>query len=333
MTSLNSPLFHIERNGVEKVMNSPAKGSLAIRPARVRYIKLGRGGMWEKESLDKGIVRFGFGSANEMRFPMCCSGRWDDLAASFIAEGKDKGTATRFTNETRLFFEDDGSTLWITFVAEQLYWGSLTPAAPRRHADGDGVWRAVKGGWRCTDLQGEPLTKDRLSGALTKLAAYRGTTCDVDVGEYAVRRINGVKIPEVESAIAAQVALRSSVLKLMKLLGPRDFELLVDLVFTSSGWRRLGVLGKTQKTLDLDLMLPSTGERAFVQVKSSTTSADLAEYVNQLDAHGQYDRMFYVFHSGEAQTEDERVNIIGPEKLAELVVDAGLSGWVIRKVS
>jgi hypothetical protein len=31
--------------------------------------------------------------------------------------------ATRFTNETRLFFEDDGTTLWITFVGERLYWG------------------------------------------------------------------------------------------------------------------------------------------------------------------------------------------------------------------
>jgi hypothetical protein len=43
--------------------------------------------------------------------------------------------------------------------------------------------------------------------------------------------------------------------------------------------------------------------------------------------------MFYVFHSGEAQTDDERVTVIGPEKLAELVVDAGLMNWLIRKVS
>jgi hypothetical protein len=108
---------------------------------------------------------------------------------------------------------------------------------------------------------------------------------------------------------------------------------LVDLVFTSSGWRRLGVVGKTQKTLDLDLMLPSTGERAFVQVKSRTTSAELAEYVGQLEDHGPYDRMFFVFHSGEAETDDERVRIVGPEKLADMVVEAGLVNWLIRKVS
>jgi hypothetical protein len=42
-----------------------------IRPAAVRYIKLGEGGSWEKECLDRGTVRFGFGSANAQRFPLC----------------------------------------------------------------------------------------------------------------------------------------------------------------------------------------------------------------------------------------------------------------------
>jgi hypothetical protein len=209
----------------------------------------------------------------------------------------------------------------------------LTTDQPERHADGDGVYRTVVDGWQRSDINGEQLTKDRLSGALTKLAAYRGTSCGVDVADYVVRRINGQKTPEVERAVAAQATMRASVLELMRLLGPRDFETLVDLVFTSSGWRRLGVVGKTQKTLDLDLMLPSTGERAFVQVKSKTTSTELAEYVGQLEEHDPYDRMFYVFHSGEAETDDERVSVVGPDRIAELVLDAGLANWLIRKVS
>ena len=44
-----------------------------------------------------------------------------------MAEGKDKATVTRFTNELRLFFEDDGSMIWITFVGQRLYWGSVKP--------------------------------------------------------------------------------------------------------------------------------------------------------------------------------------------------------------
>jgi len=304
-----------------------------IRPTRVRYIKLGEGGRWEKECLEKGIIRFGFSSSSDERFRLCRARRWDELIKSFITHGKTKGTATRFTNETRLFFEDDGSMLWITFMGERLCWGMLESSPPERHTDGDGVWRTVVSGWQWKDLKGEPLTKDRLSGALTKLAAYRGTSCDVDVADYVIRRINGQKTPEVENAVVAQEKMRESVLELMKLLGPQDFETLVDLVFSTSGWRRQGIVGKTQKTLDLDLILPSTGERAFVQVKSKTTSAELAEYVGNLDEHEHYDRMFYVFHSGEADTDDERVNTIGPDKLAELVLDAGLVNWLIRKVS
>ena len=90
-------------------------------------------------------------------------------------------------------------------------------------------------------------------------------------------------------------------------------------------------MGKAQKTLDLDLVLPSTGERAFVQVKSKTGSRELAAYVAKIE-DGPYDRMFYVFHSGEAATDDPRVTVVGPEQLAELVVDAGLVSWLIQRV-
>jgi hypothetical protein len=310
-----------------------AKVHTEVRPAQVRYIKLGEAGRWEKECIENGIVRFGFGSATPERFLLCRAGRWDELTETFVASGRTQGTATRFTNETRQFFQDDGSTLWITFVGERLYWGLLTPGLPERHSDGDGVWRKVAAGWRWTDIGGEELTKARLSGALTKLAAYRGTTCRVDVADYVVRRINGHKLPEVERAVARLEDLTGSARELMKLLEPHDFETLVDLVFSTSGWRRQGIVGKTQKTLDLDLILPSTGEHAFVQVKSKTTSAELAEYVGKLEELGPYDRMFYVFHSGDAKTDDERVSVIGPDKLAELVVDAGLVNWLIRKVS
>lgn len=318
---------------VDFMQNStPTPDWMKITPARVRYIKLGRGGRWEKECLEGGIIRIGFGSAQSRRLELCRSGRWDDLFESFIAEGKDKGTATRSTNELRFFFEDDGSILWITFVGERLYWGMVGHDKPAPHADANGVWRPVRGGWRSADLNGEELTKDRLSGALTKLAAYRGTSCDVDVSDYVIRRINGEKTPEVERALAASEEMKAAAIQLMKLLGPRDFELLVDLVFTTSGWRRVGVVGKAQKTLDLDLILPSTRERAFVQVKSETTTAELDEYTAKMGG-GPYDRMFYVFHSGVAETDDPHVTVIGPEELADLVMEAGLIGWLIRKVS
>jgi hypothetical protein len=286
----------------------------------------------KRNCFEKGIIRFGFGSAESERYRLCLDRKWDDVKQLFLSQGLGKGTATRFANEMRLFFEDDGSTLLINFIGEKLCWGFLSSDAAQPHVDGEGVQRTVSGGWRWHDVNGEPLTKERLSGALTKLASYRGTSCDVDVEEYVTRRVSGLKSHEVEHALAAREAMIASVLGLMRLLQPRDFELLVELVSSTSGWRRLSPTGETQKTIDLALMLPSTGERAFVQVKSQTSSAELAEYISRLEATP-YQRMFYVYHSGEPKTENERVIVIGPDKMAALVLDAGLVNWLIDKVS
>lgn len=68
-----------------------------------------------------------------------------------------------------------------------------------------------------------------------------------------------------------------------------------------------------------------------MQVKSHTTSAELAEYVARIG--DEHQRMFYVYHSGKATTDDERVTVVGPEQVAALVVDAGLVGWLVQKVS
>jgi len=316
-------------------MSAVAGSPGTIGPSRVRYIKLGEGGHWEAECLENGVIRLGFGTAAPECYQLCVAGDWAALTETWLSAGKDQGTATRFTNETRLFFQDDGTTLWITFMRERLYWGMVDGGVPAQpHEDGQGTWRPLVGGWRCTDASGDLLTKDKLSGALTKLAAYRGTSCDVDVATYVTRRINGQRSPEIERAHAAVAEMRASALELMRLLGPKDFELLVDLVFSSSGWRRLGVVGNTQKTLDLDLLLPSTGERAFVQVKSDTNQAELDMYVAAFEEMDEdFQRMFFVHHTGNAACDHPKVTVIGPERVAEMVVDAGLVCWLIRKAS
>ena len=143
--------------------------------------------------------------------------------------------------------------LWITFHGETLWWAFLKPAKPVPYRDHHSVIRHVAGEWRSTDINGEPLSRDRLSGSLNKLSGYRGTSCRIEVEDYLIRRINGEKTPQVERAIAALDAMRASALEMMRLLEPRDFETLVDLMFSTSGWRRQGIISKTQKTLDLDL--------------------------------------------------------------------------------
>ena len=303
---------------------------------QVRYIKLGPKGKWEDGCLKDGIIRFGYGTEKDDRFDLCRSGKWVELKEVFLAEGKTNAVAGRFTKESRIFFEDDGSTLWITFMNGKLYWGVLESGKAEKHFDGDGVFRKVKGGWQFKDATGDDLKNDRLSGALTQLVGFRGTSCNVGVSSYVIRRINGEKVPEVEKALLSLKEMKEATLGLIRLLIPQDFELLVDLVFSSSGWQRQGVVGKTQKTIDIDLILPSTLETAFVQVKSETNQKEFDIYMEQFNGMGSYNRMFYVYHTGKIQSpseEDSGIVVIGPEKLSEMVINAGLINWLINKTS
>ena len=162
-----------------------------ITPTSVRYIKLGWHGTWEKEFLENGIIRLGFGTEQPKRFLLSQKRNWDKLKKSFVAEGQALKEAARFTGEICHFFEDDGTTLWITFHNERMYWGFLdSKGKPNKHPDGKGIWRNILDGWKSSDLNGEPLVKKRLSGAVTKLAGYRGTSCNVRAGDYVIRRIN-----------------------------------------------------------------------------------------------------------------------------------------------
>jgi hypothetical protein len=191
------------------------------------------------------------------------------------------------------------------------------------------------GGWSGDSADGNRLTTARLTGGLAALAHFRGTSCSVESrkAEHVIRRINGTTTPEIDQARAALTAMTKAASELIRRLQPEDFEPLVDLIFSRSGWRRESTLGGSQELIDIELMLPTTSERAFVQVKSETTPAEFNDYLAGLARHDQFARMFYVFHSGSiGATFDPRVTVWGSEKIAEMVVEAGLTDWLINKV-
>jgi Restriction endonuclease len=245
----------------------------------------------------------------------------------------DEGTATRDVTQIRHFFEDGDNTLWITFYGGLLWWCFAKPGV-RQRKDGKGTYRQTASGWKNTDIHGVKLSTEKLSGNLLKVQGFQGTICEVKAFEYLKRKLNGEVLPEVEDAAEAENQMVRKIVPLMRLLTWHDFELLVDLVFANSGWRRVGQVGKTQKTVDIELVLPSTGERAFVQVKSSAGKRDLKEYLERFKDTGVYDRMFFVWHSGDVgENEESNVVLIGPDRLARMVFDAGLTSWLREKVS
>lgn len=209
-----------------------------IDPKNVRYIKLGEGGKWEKACIEQGTLRFGTDSGHPDTMLWAGEGRWSDLNDDWRRH-KSAGTATRFTNETRYYFEAGPDDLWVTFVGERFYWGFLEAGLPLpvlEDLEDTSSVRRVIGGWRCVDLDGKPLLKSNLPGSITNLAAYRGTSCAVKAADHVVRRINAELSAEVKLAEAKRIDLIEALVPLIRRLGPKDFEVLVELIFW---WKRM----------------------------------------------------------------------------------------------
>ena len=92
-----------------------------------------------------------------------------------------------------------------------------------------------------------------------------------------------------------------------------------------------------EKSIDLDVMSPVAGRRAFIQVKSQSSKNELLNYVENFKGMSQYDEMYYVCHSGILSQEEidlpKNIQVIGLGNIAELVINAGLTKWLITKAS
>lgn len=300
------------------------------KEAPAYFIKLGERGAWESESLDNGIIRFGY---SETPHDLCVASDWDQVWEIWYGLREDAGTATRDVSQIRTFYEADKDSVFITFHGGQMYW--CHPGGPVEMMDNHSHrMRRTLDGWHRTSIGGKSLEVSSLSGHLTRVQMFRGTICSVKAREYLYRKINDITVEEVQRADEAEVAYSQAVIDLMRLLGWKDFELIVDLVFASSGWRRISGVGKTQKYVDIVLFMPTTGERAFVQVKAETSTREIREYLKDFNGSA-YDRMFMVWHQGNVDTSisAEGVNLIDSESFARMVIDAGLVWWLKEKVS
>lgn len=303
----------------------------------VRYIKLGKGGHWEDECFKQGIIRLGFSTGEERVLRYALNSKWDELKKYWFKKVSVPQTATSYVNQTKSFFEDDGSVLWITFSKNAMWYGFSNGEQPKTHPDGDGSFKKMAIPWRNMDVNDKSLAMDFLGGNLTKTAGYRSTICGLsaDSAKYAIDRING-KLPNVVlKAKETRDSLVECMEELLKLLTWKDFEVLVELIFAQSGWKRVSATGGVQKTIDFSLWQPLTGERAFVQVKSETNINELESYISnsQSDNLG---RMFYVYHTGKhkvSSRKNRNITIWDGREVAVQVVRNGLIDWLIEKTS
>jgi hypothetical protein len=294
------------------------------------YIKLGENGAYEKDCIEKGLLKVSY---REIPDALCQAGKWAEVAAKYREIKSSPGVATRLAQELKRFFEAGTETIWITFSGGKMWWSIADGSA---WTDKEGYkYRTISAGWSCQDAKGKELDMQKLSGRLTKVSGYRGTICRVNDFGYLLDKINRLEIPDVAEARKNKAALLESLETLIRRLPWKDFELFVDLVFVSAGWRRISEVGKTMKGIDLDMSQPVTQERAYIQVKSAISQSELRKFADEANAKDdRYHRIYLVTHSANLRVPedvDKRFKIFGVERLAKLALDAGLTDWLIEK--
>jgi hypothetical protein len=245
-----------------------------VQPKDIRYIKLGDGGRWAEHSLSDGVLCFGYHS---IPHEVCERKDWDGVR-NLLSDRKSEGAQTAGVTELSTFYELGEDCLWITFADGHLWWAFAHPKVQwtgDATSDGPSRKRVTLDGWHRTDIFGKPLRVAALSSKLTKVANFRATICKVAEEDYLLRRINGIKEPVVARANEARSAMMVVAVEMIRGLHWADFETMTGLIFARSGWQRSTRMGENLTDIDLVMEQPTTGEIAFVQVKSKTGQATI----------------------------------------------------------
>jgi hypothetical protein len=305
-----------------------------IDPTEIRYIKLGPGGDWAEPCFERGEIQFGY---RKVPHELCQRGDWEGVVQLLAEEGRKTGKARDALREIRDFYTLGPDCLWITVADGHLWWAFAQPGVTWLTPTKDGQAarsRTTVDGWRKASIKGVPLRVDSLSTRLTQVAAYRRTICSIGEADYLLRRINGIDEPVVVRANEVRKTMVATAAEMIAGLHWADFETLVDLIFVRSGWQRTSRVGGDQTDVDLILEQPTTGETAFVQVKSKAGQAVLDDYIGRFRRNGVHDRMFFVCHTPKGPlTADrgERLHIWVGDRLADAAVKAGLFDWLIER--
>jgi len=141
--------------------------------------------------------------------------------------------------------------------------------------------------------------------------------------------VDGLQV-EAEQMLTKQVDL---VRRLIARLHWAEFENLVDLIFSRNGWRRTTALGRSVPDIDLVATEPVSGRTAWVQIKAKASQGTLEDYYQRFLSDGSCSDFFFVCHSVNVNLKpplEENAHIWVGDRIAEQVIEAGLSRWLIE---
>lgn len=305
---------------------------------RFNYVKLGQNASYLDDCINGKYVQLGFGLNEVNLFNCFIKEQWEGLRNIYLTQGN-AGRAGNFIGQLTRARSADKDLVWLTIERGHLFWAQTKKDAEWIKND-KGVTLEVER-WSKLDATGNPLSYDRVPGWLMSTAQYRGTVCNAAAGETGQRAESIRRLLAGENSAARTTlrknedALKGAIGNAVNELAPKDFELLVELIFSKSGWRRIGIFGRTMTDVDLAMELPTTGELAVVQIKSQAAGPQFQEFLQNVVAKWTCDKFFWIQHTGAipALPEDNsKVVIWNLEKISEQVLESGLVSWLGNKI-
>ena len=307
-------------------------------PTAVMYIKNGAGGRWWKVARDEGQVH-----ADWKHVPSALLETADFPAIEPIIRSSwgFKPGATQNINALRSLIDRPSQYLWVTLESEALWWCTVHDKIqinPEGETKERGhFWLNCALPWSNYSLGHQRfLAASELPGIIVDTLEFKGVVSEPHGWREILRVIHNREDADARAAAAARLGYELAVAKLIARLQTKDFELLVDLVLSRTGWMRVAKLGGVTKGVDIEVENPSTNEIAFVQIRSVATQTTLDDYVSRFkNRTDRYHRMIFVVHTprGNLKPPTELPVQVWTEKdISDLVVRLGLGDWVAKRV-
>jgi len=305
-------------------------------PENVRYIKNGEGHRWWKIAKAQGQIHAGWpripGDLLQAPDLPAIEGR---LRSEYVA----KTGFRQDMNQLLALLERPSQYMWVTFEDGCMWWctarDGITVNPEGESRERGHFWLTCDKPWSNLSLGGRELATANLPGVVSTTQGFRGTNCQPDGWREILRIVSDGEDVDAAAALEARKAYEAIVQRLVQRLHPKDFEVLIDLILSRTGWARLAKLGGVTEGIDVEVENAAIDEIAFVQVKSRADQSVLTDYIARFRDRPRYHRMIFAVHTPQGklvEPADPRIQLWEGKKIAEMVVKHGLGDWVASHV-
>jgi hypothetical protein len=310
----------------------------AALPDSVRYVKNGRAGQWWKTAKANGQIHLGWRDIPDAQLR---TSDLETIEGLIRAQFGNKSGATQDFKALRTLLVNPSQHVWVTFQDGCMWWCTVRDEVEKNPdietKERGHFWLTCELPWSNYSMDGKRhLVKSELPGIVAAVAGYQATVCEPTGWKEILRIIRNEEDPDALIAALARQTYEDAVAKLVARLGDKDFELLIDLILSRTGWGRLGKVGGPTEGIDIEVENVSSDEIAFVQVKSTATQAVLDDYVSRFNAQrDRYDRMIFAVHSPKGvltPPTGQFVSVWTGKDIARRVVKLGLGDWVSTRL-